>query len=1035
MKKLLIIMLFCLCTPLLYGQGQIYGGRVLSDIDGSPLPGVTVLEKGTVNGTITGTDGSFSIAVRGTSPVFVFSMIGMLDVELPATDGMTVTMKEDVMMIDAVIMTAYGSSRKASYTGSAAVVDRRQIENMQVSSVSQLLQGAGTGLQVMDANGQPGSDATIRIRGISSLTGSNDPLYVVDGAPYGGYVNAINPNDIESITVLKDAQATALYGSRAAAGVILITTKSGKRGKPEFSFSSNFGTSQLAVPMHEVLNPNQIHEMTWEALYNGYLANGSNDYSARQDATDNLKSYLNVRAYGSDKPVSTDGKLVEGLDYQWPGNSWKDSLFKNRLRQDYNASVNGSKEDLNYFMSLGYLSDKGSLTVSEFERFSGRLSLSTKITEWFEMGMSTAFSHSHTDSPDQSRVMRFVREVPDIYPIYEWDEEQGDYKKDESGNRILDFGSYRPSAAWPKANPLAEAKYDQRYWENEQLSSRINAGIYLPLDLKFTTTFAVDYSIASGYYYYSDTYGWAADEGGQSTRDRNRFLTYTLSNLLTWDKAFGSHHINLLAGHEAYSNKSNYLSGQKKGFPISGMYELGGAAVIVATGSSEDNVRMESWLARAEYDYSDRYYFSASLRRDASSRFRKDNRWGNFWSVGASWRISNEDFMKGVGWLDNLKLKASYGTVGNDRIGLYPTHGTYNSGWNDLGHPGYVVGALSAPNLRWESTNSLNIGLDATFFGRIDLSVEWFDRTTYDMLSYRDLPPSGGIPSVADNIGDMRNRGVELQLRSVNILRKDFRWETDINLSHYRNKILKLPAGEKVQGYHIWREGGSIYDFYLPEWAGVDPVTGEGYFWQDVYDRDAEGNLLADDKGEYIVVGRLKTSNYGNATRYLKDSSLPDLYGGITNTFYYKNFDLSLFFYFSVGGKVVDTNYASLMQAGAGANGLNWSVDILDRWTPENTGASVPKVTSETNYWSSGSTRFLYDASYLRLRNVTLGYKLPERIISKAGLKSVRIYLKGDNLFTLTKHKGLDPGMYLNGVTSNGLSSMMTFSGGVDIRF
>lgn len=1036
MKKLLLITLLCFTSAALWGQGRTIAGQVLSDGDGTALPGVTVLEKGTTNSVVTGPNGNFTIILRGANPLLTFSMMGMSDLDMPPSDGMTVRMKDDVMMIDAVIMTAYGTSRKASYTGSAAVIDSRKIENLQVSSLSQLLQGAGTGIQVVNTDGQPGSDPTIRIRGISSINGNSSPIYVVDGAPYGGYINAINPSDIESMTVLKDAQATALYGSRASGGVILITTKSGRAGKPVFTFNSSFGTSQLAVPLRRVVKADQYHELAWEALYNGFLANNYNDFAARQAATESLTGTLGVRAYGSLTPVGTDGRLADGQSLLWPGNSWEDALFSHRLRQEYNASVSGGKDDSRYYIGMGYLSDKGSLTVSGFERFSGRTSLDVKVTDWFDIGMSAAFSKSVTDSPDQGRVMRFVREVSDIYPIYEWNYEKEDYNRDASGQRILDFGSYRPSAAWAKANPLAEALYDQRYWENDQLSLRTTAGITLPYDLKFTTTLAADYSVASGYYYYNNTYGWAAEVGGQSMRDRNRFFAYTFNNLLAWDRQFDRHHVNVLAGHESFSDRRNFLSAEKEGFAIAGIYELNGAAVLTGAGSSEDNYRLESWLGKTEYDYDNKYYFSASLRGDGSSRFHPDRRWGLFWSAGASWRISNEAFMKGIGWIDNLKLKASYGTVGNDRIGgYYAYQGIYNSGWNDLGHPGYLVGSLSAHYLKWESTNSLNIGLDATFLGRIDFSLEWFDKVTYDLLMMRPLPISGGVPSVADNIGDMRNRGIELQVRTVNILRKGFRWETDLNISHYRNKIIKLPTGDKVEGYHKWTEGGSIYDFYLPEWAGVDPLTGEGYFWQDVYDRDAQGGILTGKGGDPLVVGRLKTSNYGDATRYMVGSSLPKFFGGLTNTLYYKGFDLSAFLYFSVGGKVLDTNYAALMQAGAGANGVNWSVDILDRWTPENTDASVPKITTATNYWASPSTRFLYDASYMRLRNVTLGYTIPEKVLRKAGLRSLRVYVKGDNLFTVTSRKGLDPDVYLSGVTGSGLTSMMTFSGGLDIRF
>lgn len=1036
MKKL-IILLGCLYPFFLFGQGKIFNGEVVSDQDNQPLVGVTVLEKGTYNAVITDVNGNFNIKTQGTSPILVFSFVGMITQEHPAKTDMKIRLKEDVLQLEEVMVTAYGTSKKASFTGSASVIDNKKIEKLQVSNISQLLQGAGSGVQVIDSDGQPGSDATIRIRGISSINGVSSPLYVVDGTLYGGYVNAINPNDIETITILKDASATALYGSRAASGVVLITTKKGKTEKPQFNFRSSFGFSQLAVDLPEVLSPRQYHEMAWEAIRNGYLDNGNgvSSYAAASYATENLTNYLRINAYDNNTPVGIDGKLVPGSQYLWKGNSWKDALFKNRLRMEMNADVSGSTKTTDYFISLGYLDDKGSLTVSEFKRYSGRVNVNTKIREWFEVGLNTSLAHSLYNSPDQSRVIRFVREVPDIYPIYEWDKEKQTYRTDENGNRILDFGSYRPTTAWPNTNPLGEAQYDQRYSELDNVTARLQAGINLPYNIQFKTTLGVDYSIGSGYDYYNNLYGWSAQTEGKSSRSRNRFFVYTFNTLLTWDKQFNQHHINILAGHEAYSSRSNFLSGEKERFPMGGIYELNAAATLLNASSSEDNLRLESWLSKIEYDFMNKYYLSGSFRTDGSSRFSKDQRWGNFWSVGASWRISNEEFLKNVSWINNLKLKASYGSQGNDNIGsLYGYQGTYTSGWNDYDHPGYLVGSLPTPNLRWESNYQINIGLDARLWNRIDFSFEWYDRTTKNLLFWRDLPPSTGVGSIKDNIGDVRNRGIELQINSVNILTKDFRWETDFNLSHYRNKILKLPMEEKVNGLHKWKVGKSVYDFFMPEWAGVDPDTGDGYFWQDVYDRDANNQYITNANGEKVVAGKVKVTNYSDATRHYQKSALPKVFGGFTNNFYYRNFDLSVFLYYSIGGQVYDSDYASIMHTGSNI-GYNWSKDLLNRWTPDNRHTNVPRATTYSNNWNSTSTRFLYDASYVRVKNITFGYRLPAKLMERFNLKSLRIYFKGDNLFTWSKHKGMDPETDISGVASNRLTTMRKISFGLDLTF
>lgn len=1035
MKYIYILILWC-CPFLLLAQEKDVSGVVVLETSGETLVGVTVQEKGTNNAVVTDADGKFTIHPHGKNAVLIFRFVGCVTQELPAKAKMNVVLKEDLLQLEEVLVTAYGTSKKTSFTGSAAVIDNKKIERLQVSSVSQALQGGSTGVQVVSSDGQPGSDATIRIRGISSINGVSSPLYVVDGTPYGGYINAINPADIESITVLKDASATALYGSRAAAGVVMITTKKGKSEVPQFNFRANWGFSQLAVDMHKTLSPNGYHEMSWEAIRNGYLDNGNgiSDYAAGVYASDNLLNYLKVNMYGNERPVGNDGKLLPGLTGLWGKKGWEDALFKKRLRQEYNVDVNGSTKRVNYFMSLGYLGDKATLTVSEFERYSGRINLNTTIKEWFEMGMNASFAHAVNNSPDQSRVIRFVREVPDIYPVYEWDYNTGAYKRDENNRLIPDFGAYRPTTAWPNANPLAESRYDERYSEHENVSIRLNAALSLPYNLKLKATGGVDYSIASGYYYYNDQYGWAASVGGQSSRDRNRFFVTTFNTILSWDKVWRKHHLNVMGGHEIYASKSNFLSAKKENFPMSGMTELGGAATLKEATSAEDNLRLEGYLFKLDYDFGDRYYISGSYRRDGSSRFASAKRWGDFWSVGASWRISNEGFMSSIGWLDNLKLKASYGAQGNDNIGsLYGYQGSYASGWNDNTHPGYLVGALPTPHLEWETNRQFNMGFDTRIFNRVEFSFEWYSRKTENLLFWRDLPPSSGISSVKDNIGDLRNRGIEVQINSVNILTNQFRWETDFNISHYRNEILKLPVKEKINGLHKWKPGKSVYEFYMPEWAGVDPATGDGNFWQDVYDRNEQGQLITNANGENIPVGKMKVQNYGSATRYFQGSALPKVFGGFTNNFFYKNFDLSVFLYYSIGGLAYDSDYAQLMHSGN--IGINWSKDIRDRWTPSNRYTNVPRVTTASNEWNSTSSRFLYDASYLRVKNITLGYTLPETVTKRCHIDKLRLFVRADNLFTWTKHKGMDPEMSIDGISANRLTSMKTLSAGLDLTF
>lgn len=1025
MKRILMFACALLLSYLAAAQGYICDGVVV-DENGTPLPGVEVVDVNTASFTVTDGDGAFSIEVRDRNSVLRFSFLGMVEQTVPASEAAMIVMKADVMALDDVVVTAYGSTKRTAYTGSATVVSDKKMEEMKVTSVSQLLQGASSGVQVISGSGQPGEDAEIRIRGISSINGVSSPLYVVDGVPYGAYINAINPRDIESISVLKDAAATALYGSRAANGVIMITTKKGSGGAPRFTLDVNTGFSQLAVGLPEMVDPMQYHLLAWEAVRNGYLESGETEYAAANMATANLGSYLRVQAFNVPNPVGPDGKFVEGAEYLWLGNSWEDALFSSKLRTEVNASVSGSTDNSSYYLSFGYLDDNGALTVSSFERMTGRVNVSTTVAKILDVGMNLSYSHSMQDYPDQSRAIRFINEVPDIYPVYEWDYDAGSWRTDGAGDRILDYGSYRPSNAWPDANPLGESVYDQRYYEQNNITGRVNASLNLPYGFKISSNFGVDYSVGSGYVYYNNLYGWSESVRGRSVRDRNQFMTWTLNVLASWDKYYDRHHINVLAGHESYADKRQYLSGSREGFPISGMYELSGASVLLDASSSEDNLRMEAWIAKLEYDWDERYYLAANYRRDGSSRFAASRRWGDFWSVSASWRLSNEDFMKDVGWVDNLKIRASYGTQGNDNIGTYYAwQGVYASGWNDIAHSGYLVGSLPTPDLTWEKNAQLNIGVDAGLFNRLELSVDYFRRVTRDLLFWRDLPPSSGIGSVRDNIGDVLNSGVEVQLNTVNILTKNFRWESDLNISAVRNEILDLPTEEEVNGLFKWEKGKTIYDFYIAEWAGVDPETGSGLFWKDVVETGPDG--------EETVVGRVKVEDNSAATRYYQGSALPYLYGGFTNRFYFKGFELSVFLYFSLGGLVYDYTEAARMHAGN--IGLNWDSAMLDRWTPDNPDASIPRLTTASNTWNSVSTRFLHDASYMRLKNLTFSYSFPQKWMERIKLDGLKLYFSADNLFTVAAHSADPEAGGVSGLIDNTLYPMRTFSFGLNFSF
>ncbi|MBA7524856.1 TonB-dependent receptor P3 [subsurface metagenome] len=511
--------------------------------------------------------------------------------------------------------------------------------------------------------------------------------------------------------------------------------------------------------------------------------------------------------------------------------------------------------------------------------------------------------------------------------------------------------------------------------------------------------------------------------------------------MLVFDKAFGGHSINLLAGHEAYVYNYHIVEASARTFPLHTMRELDAASVISWNGSDENNHKIESYLSRAEYSFRDRYYFSGSIRRDGTSRFSPDSRWGNFWSVGASWRISEESFMAGFDWLDNMTLRISHGTQGNERIaGLYAWMGTFSTE-KDLGQGGFRLNSLSNEQLKWESAVQTNIGIEASLIRRVNVSFDYFIKSSKDLLFERELPLSSGLGSVSENIGDVKNTGIELSVNSTNMVRGDFRWQTMLNLTHFKNEITSLPRKEIAAGYHRYKVGTSVYDFYIREWAGVNPANGNGMWYKNIVELDELGNPVMDADGDLIVIGKETTEILSEASFYYQESSLPDFFGNITNSFYYKDFDLSFNIVFSVGGQMYDNLWARLNHAGARNRGETFWAGMVDHWTPENRDTDIPRMTDYGpigNQFHATSTKFLLDNTYARFRNLTVGYTLPSDLTSRLGLSRVRVYFQADNFLTFSKHKkdiSVDPEQSMAGTVSNNLPVNKIYSGGLQISF
>lgn len=1024
--------IYFLCVALLHiqfllAQEKQITGVVTSSDDGMPMFGVTIMDKQSMLGTTTNLEGEFTLNVSNKTKLLTVSYLGYKSIDVPITSThLVIKMEPDIVAIDEVMVIAYGTGKKSTFTGSASVVKKEALEKIQTSNITQALQGQSTGIQVINSSGEPGDDAKITIRGIGSINASSSPLYVVDGTAYDGYMNAINPTDIESITVLKDASATALYGSRAANGVVMITTKKGTSEKGQVNFRSTWGFSKLAVDLPRSLTPTEFTELTWLAMKNGRMDDaGVSAEEAARYATENLVNELKINPYNTSTPVGLDGRLDPNAVLLYSGN-WRDALLKSNLRQEYAIDFSGKNDKADYYLSAGYTNDKGVFSIQKFERFSTRINLNYKVNNWLKVGTNINLSHGKREGSAGSSTVWFLRTISPTYPIYQWDENTNDYKIDDQGQRIYDYGDNRQ--AWIGWNPLADAVYNPSPWMNDNVSNRTYIELNITPELSFRTNLSIDY-----YHYWSDgyvnsQYGFAAGYGGEVSKSSSRNLSYTINNLLNYSKSFGEHSISALVGQEAYSLLYKTLSASKRGLPFNGLTEINSASSMNSMNSYKDEYKLLSWFSRVEYDFKDRYYISGSFRTDGSSRFHPDSRWGNFWSMGASWRISNESFMN-FSWIDNLKLKASYGAVGNDGLSTYYAYqGLYSTGSNDYNHAGIRISRLPNPKLKWESNLQLNIGIDFALLNRLSGSVEWFNRKSKDLLFPMPMPPSTGFGSIDRNIGDVKNIGLEFQLNYNAISNRDFKWSIDLNGTTYKNEITRLPQEEMNSGYFKWREGESRYNFWGVEYAGVNPETGNDQFVKNIYETK---------DGIKTFLGTELTENLNDLTsddqkKYLGDA-IPKLFGGVTNTFTYKGLDLSLMLYYSIGGKLYDGDYAQMM---AYRTGYSLHPDMLKAWTPENKNANLPRLsTAFANTMGSYSSKFLYDNTFLRVRNATLGYTLPKVLTEKFQINKLRLFIQGDNFLTFGEaaKRGTDPEQDISGITNNRFPTTKSISFGLQL--
>ena len=1061
--KLFLTALAALMTSVAFAQNITVTGRVTDSNTNEPVPFAGVYVEGTTNGTNTDADGMYTLTVPSNA-VLVFSSIGYEDAQVAVAgkERVNVMLNPDAESLDETIVVAYGVQKKSSFAGSATQVSGKKLETMRTSNVSKSLEGAVAGLQTSSSTGTPGSGSSIRIRGFGSIDASQSPLIVLDGVPYEGSLNSIPAQDIESLTVLKDAAANSMYGARGSNGVIMVTTKSGRSGKIEISLDAKYGVNSRGVSAYEtVQDPASYYEMMWEAVrnslyYGGTMGLAQANMSAASSLINGYGLYNIFQGVGNSELINpTTGKINPNATTRKWNDSWANDVFKPGIRQEYNLTASGGNNNTRAYMSVSYLNDNGYVENSGFKRLSVRGKIDQDIAKIIHTGLSFAYTNTEQQVYNDSEASNFSnlfwisQSMPCIYPIYLYDRETGERQYGENGEALYDWGvDGRPAAA--STNAYGQLKTSKKLSISDNVSTRGYVNVDILKDLRFSVNVAFDVFNSRGDYFTTPVGGDALNVNGRGQQSVSRTTALNANQLLTYTPTFGEHSINVLLGHETKSDKTYTLGGEMTNFVLSDVSDFQNAVVYQNLTSYSQDYFLQGVFGRAEYNYANKYYATASYRRDGSSRFHPDRRWGSFWSVGASWNLKNEDFLINVPQIDLLKLKASYGTQGNDNVG-------YVTVYKDLYSVSRVDGVASiskafrgAPDVTWEKSNNFNVGIEGRIFNRVSFNAEYFVKETKDMIYKRPLAPSQGTPgSQLVNDIDMRNNGIEFEITADLIKTPNVYWNVALNGTHYKNKLTKLPSDKPAEGYETgsyWREvGASLYDYYMYEWAGVDPTNGLPMY-NAYYDEkpilDDAGNPVLDDAGnptfkkEYSKDGKLveTVNNTGDATRVkLGKSPIPDLYGGFSTYLSLYGFDLSASFAYQLGGWTYDSSYANLM--GSGDLGSNWHMDMYNRWTPQNTDTDVPRLQLGDQTANQTSTRFLTKSSYISLRNATIGYTIPKNVTDRIGMQRLRVYVTGDNLWYLSKRKGLEVRNSFTGGTGFVYSALRTVSAGVQVTF
>lgn len=979
-------------------EDRVITGKVRDYDDGSPLYGVSVKVKGRPQvGAVTNADGEFTLKVRPTDKELTLTYIGYItkDLALSAIVKYEVTLNKDSKQLDEVVI-AFGTSSKSELTNSVSKISAKDIEQRPITNLGSAITGAAPGVQTTSGGGQPGDGPSIRIRGFGSVTNDGEPLYVVDGAPYEGVLSNINPDDIESITILKDASSTALYGSRAANGVVLVTTKKGGtvKGADVITVRLASALSTRALPRYDILDAYGFYPLIWETVRNTYPTDGYDPDpmgTAGRYATENVVKWIGWNPFNvpDDQVVYADGTMNPNARLLYPDDTgFTDDLSRIGLRKEGGMTYSAANQKSDQYFSLNYLDEDGYMMGSDFNRLTTRLRVNTTPTKWLKAGLNITGNFTNTNVPNTSSGLNINPFYVDmilapIYPVYKHDPVTGAYLLDENGKRIFDKGDYKP--LFTGRNVVYEATKNINNSKRNSFTVVNTLEAKITKSLKFTSNFSAYMNNYRGLTYETSEIGESVGIGKTYRLNSTQYYL-NWSKLFNWSKRFGKTRVSLMAGHENYYNYWDQITGDGTSEAIPGLSLL--ENMIITVGKSSDRLyTTEGYLSKADISYDGKYILSGSFRRDGSSRFNEKNRWGNFWSVSAAYNISKEEFFK-VGWIDELKLRGSYGIVGNDRTGNYFTsRRLYNLGFNYGYDGGAALSQVGNPDLKWERNTSTDVAVELhSFKGRFRATAEIFRKQTSNLLFDVSLPLTSGLNTVDENFGVMRNQGIELELGGMPIKTKNFIWDVSVNATKFSNKILSLPASyeKRINGLFRYETGKSIYEYFFRGFLGVNPENGSGMYTPTV---DGENRR-----------------NFGNP--------IPDWYGGVNNVFTYKNLSLRVMTTYQIGGQMYDEDYQRLTNLGVPGRALH--VDMVTRWQKPGDITTINKLIE--NGGSVASSRMLLKASYLNIKVAALTYNFDKKLAKRIGMSNAKAYLNGENLLITTARKGADPTRSYTGI-------------------